>query len=106
MRSHRRDVFRHPSEPQIRTRGVSGWDPAGAGKREEHDHEQHDRRNAQRDVELRNQIILAARFLIHRVFLCRFAIEGRANLAGFDSPVDQPAAQIDTACRALRVTGG
>ena len=28
MRSQRRDVFRHPSEPQIRTRGVSGWDPA------------------------------------------------------------------------------
>ena len=42
-----------------------GRDPAGAREREEYDHEEDDRGNAERDVELGGQVVLASRFFVH-----------------------------------------
>ena len=68
---------------------ASGRDSAGAREREENDHEEDDRGDAERDVELGDQIVLPSRFFIHRLSLSVFAAaQGRANLAGFDCPVD------------------
>jgi len=42
-----------------------GRDSAGARERKEYDHEEDDRGNAERDVELGGQVVLASRFFIH-----------------------------------------
>ena len=68
---------------------ASGRDSAGAREREENDHEEDYRGDAERNVELGDQIVLPSRFFIHRLSLsvCA-AAQGRANLAGFTCPVD------------------
>jgi len=68
---------------------ASGSDSAGTREREEDDHEEDDRGDAERDVELGDQIVLPSRFFIHRLSLSVFAAaQGRANLASFTCPVD------------------
>ncbi len=66
-----------------------GGDSAGAREREEDDHEEDDRGDAERNVELGDQVVLPSRFFIHLFSLsvCP-AARGRANLAGFTCPVD------------------